>query len=326
MHTGCIEALMALDHAPAQIPCPAFESEQMLPCPAFESEQTLPCAEDLGARWCPFSSTELLAVDSTASTIERHPMSSGIFARLDSSGKLWLMDDGLSQPGRNTRLLATTKSTALLCALTSSSDFERDSEDELRPCLCWAPGLGQNVVLTCSDGATIEYWHAKRDLNHITRKASFSPYHVNSSMVGNVNSVSCDSGGEYCMVADELCIYIWKLADLNGKQPPQVALDLTPDGEEDVPEVITCARFHPKECGTVVIGFDTGRVAFFDFSTTKRLGGSLRELEVPDHECLLGEFAAAVTDLTFSEDASKLYVRDQVTVRVYAMCTPLPSK
>ena len=315
MHTGCIESVVTLDHATPQIPCPAL----------IECDQTLPCTEDLGGsvgeKWCPFSSTELLAVDSTASTIERHPKSTGIFARLDSSGKLWLMDDGASQPGRNTRLLATTKSTALLCALTGN--VTTDCEDAVRPCLCWAPGLGQNVVLTCSDGSTIEYWHAKRDLKHITRKASFSPYNINSSMVGNINSVSCDSGGEYCMVADELCIYIWKLGHL--KKPPQVALDLTPADDEDVPEVITCARFHPKECGTVVIGFDTGRVAVFDISTTKHLSGSLRELEMPDHEGVLGKFAAAVTDLTFSEDASKLYVRDELTVHVHAMCTPLPS-
>jgi WD40 repeat protein len=281
--------------------CPETSDHDMarMPSPVFESYQHLPLAEHNG--------------DNAA--IERHPQSEGIYARLECGGKLWLMDDASQQPGRYTNKLATTEPTTLLCVLTG--DATAGLEEHVRPTLCWAPALGQNVVLASSDGWTIEHWHAKRDLRHIARKAIFSPYH-NSDISGSINSVSCDSGGEYCMVSDELRVFMWKLERLNHRQRPQVALDLTPADDEELCEVITCTRFHPIDCGTIVVGFDTGRVAIYDISTTKHLGKSLYELEVAaDHEGTLEQFAAPVTHLAFSEDATTLYVCNEMRVHVY---------
>lgn len=233
----CVD--IRVDHAPPpQIPCPVFESYQAL------------SSSDYGDN----------------AVVERHPQKDGIYARLDGSGKLWLMDDADASPPASQ--LATPKPTILLCALTGGVTMDFD-EEPVRPSLCWAPALGQYVVLASSDGCTIEYWHARRDLRRITRKAVFSPYQMHSSVAGSINSVSCDSGGEYCMASDELRIFIWNLDRLNGKQRPQVVLDLTPADDEELCEVIVRARFHPIECATVVIGFDTGRVAFFDISRTR---------------------------------------------------------
>ena len=202
--------------------------------------------------------------------IVQHPQSSGVYARLSCNGKLWLMDDSdASKSTRDSRQLPYTNATTLLCALTG--DATVDDDVPVRPSLCWAPALGQNVVLACSDGCTIERWHAKRDFNKITCKAKFSPYSTTGNMLGSINSISCDSGGEYCMVSDELRVYMWKLDQLTGKHPPQIALDLTPADDDEPCELITSACFHPSECGTMVIVFDTGRVALFDISTTKHL-------------------------------------------------------
>ena len=122
------------------------------------------------------------------------------------------------------------------------------------------------------------------------------------------------------MVSDELRIFMWKLERLSHGHQPHVALDLTPADGEELCEVITCARFHPIDCGIIVIGFDTGRVATYDISTTKHLGKSLREFEVAaDHEGTLEQFASPVTHLAFSEDAATLYVRDEVRVHVYTI-------
>jgi hypothetical protein len=252
-----------------------------------------------------------------------HPCNGGLFARLDEGGMLrLLLPDSSKSPSTPRSARITPKnSEPLLWAHTTKVS---EAEELLRPSLCWAPSLGQNVVLTCSDGRTVERWQATRSLDCITRKAVNSPYD-DDCMTGMIHSISCCSGGEYCLVADELRIFVWKLEDMDGQQP-LVALDITPPVRRELLEVITCACFHPTECGTVVVGYDTGRVAFFDASMTKHWGVAVRELEPLGRDddyrnSALEEYTKPVSSLKFSVDGEKILVRDLGTVRVYEGAT-----
>ena len=66
-------------------------------------------------------------------------------------------------------------------------------------------------------------WQAKRDFDRIIRKATCTPYEDRCN-IGTIHSISCCSGGEYCLVSDELRIYLWRLDAMD--KHPTLVLDL----------------------------------------------------------------------------------------------------
>lgn len=137
----------------------------------------------------------------------------------------------------------------------------------------------------------------------------------------HIHSISLNSDEETFLSADDLRVNLW---NLNFIDQSFNVVDLKPPSIEDLTEVITTAKFHPKECNLFGYATSKGVVNLVDMRASAICDRNARTFKRANEEgggsmSFFSELISSISDLSFSPDGRYLLTRDYLNMRIWDM-------
>ncbi|GKT35256.1 Protein phosphatase PP2A regulatory subunit B [Aduncisulcus paluster] len=130
----------------------------------------------------------------------------------------------------------------------------------------------------------------------------------------HINSLSLSADGDVFLSADDLRIYIWSLH--HHKEVFNVC-DIKPACMGDLSEVITCAKFHPRDGAVMFYGSSKGAVRMCDMRCRALCDKPTKEYYTPPVGGGVSEIVASVGDFQVSTDGRNIYSRDYLGIKIW---------
>jgi WD40 repeat protein len=145
-----------------------------------------------------------------------------------------------------------------------------------------------------------------------TRKQCFKNAHGY-----NIHSVSVNSDGASFFSADDLRINLWHV---EREDECYTIVDLKPPELTEVDELITVARFHPRDCATLMHGSSKGVIRLADLRQRALVDRSSSHMFAVTSKTIknyFSEITDSILDAKFSEDGRYILSRDYMTLRLW---------
>ena len=211
----------------------------------------------------------------------------------------------------------------------------------------WWKHTASNLMLLTSNDKTIKLWRLgskpppKKSLDQFIRSPSTPPTAPSSlpytdgeeepAPVGakrkqcfknahsyNIHSVSVNSDGQSFFSADDLRINLWHV---DREDECYTIVDLKPVELTDVDELITVARFHPKDCSVLMHGSSKGVIRLADMRARALIDRSSSHMFAVHNKNIVKTYFSEITDsildAKFSEDGRYILARDYMTLRLW---------
>jgi len=131
----------------------------------------------------------------------------------------------------------------------------------------------------------------------------------------HINSISNNSDGETFISADALRINLW---NLEISKPSFNIVDAKPANmDDDLPEVITSAEFHPTHCNTLANSSSKGSIRLIDLRQSALCDSHVKLFGAPRSRSLFKEIIASISDIKFGKDGRYILSRDYMTLKLW---------
>ncbi|KAJ5079435.1 protein phosphatase pp2a regulatory subunit b [Anaeramoeba ignava] len=133
----------------------------------------------------------------------------------------------------------------------------------------------------------------------------------------NINSLSLNSDGETFLSADDLRINIW---NLNDASQAFIIADIKPEEIEKLSDVITVAKFHPKECNIFAFATSKGIIRFGDLRESAVCSHFSKVMQVDEstkYHTFFTDIINSVSEIEFSPEGPYFSSRDFMSIKVW---------
>ncbi|ANB14147.1 protein phosphatase 2A regulatory subunit CDC55 [Sugiyamaella lignohabitans] len=133
----------------------------------------------------------------------------------------------------------------------------------------------------------------------------------------HINSISVNSDNETYISADDLRINLWNLGISD--QSFNI-VDIKPANMEELTEVITSARFHPKSCNLFMYSTSKGSIKLADMRENALCDKHAKVYEQWSgnaEQSFFTEITSSIANVRFSYDGRYIVARDYMTVKIW---------
>jgi serine/threonine-protein phosphatase 2A regulatory subunit B len=221
---------------------------------------------------------------------------------------------------------------SLLCCNNKSIQFWKLSDSKTPSSAVVYDSASQDPHEGMASGERVPQTMPEQDLdfgtNVISRnKASFERGHLFS-----IHSLSINSDGESFLSADDLRINIWNVN--RPKEQAYAILDSTPSAEENIADLVTCAKFHETDPNLLLYGSSLGSAYLCDMRQSALLHAGPGTIEFKsesaqdaytvndndgymDNACDFSEIVSSILDCNITLDGRHVITRDYMALRLW---------